>query len=263
MRSTGVPILVAGARSERLLKDRAKEKWNVWRMAPSDREAAERAAQKLSVRWRGRPWAVVDDGTAFGRTFADDFRALMEEAGQPPQFADNFRPAQSTQAGLVRRLQRSGVSAVFVAANAEDVAVIADGMRQAGASFELAGGPTLDLLPWIEQADVIPNGLLAVIEPDPASLDTARELTNKLAAREIEPEPYVYLGYAALEIAITAARADPAEATKMLADSVFHTVLGNVDFDGAGRNRLNPYRLRIWQDGAFRPVTQEPAESPQ
>jgi len=261
MRSTGIPILVAGARSERLLKDRGRENWNVWRMSPADRDAAALAAQRLSARWRGRPWAIDDDGTAYGRTFADEFRAMMEEAGQPPQFADNFRPAQSTQSGLVRRLRSSGVTAVFIAASAEDLAVIAGNMRQAEASFELAGGPTFDLLPWIEQAKDIPDGLLAVIEPQPVTLSQARELTEKLAEREIEPESYVYLGYAALQIAIAALRDNPAATSAALAETVFQTVLGNIDFDADGRNRVNPYELQIWQDGAFRPAPPEPAES--
>ncbi len=256
LRSTGIPILVAGARSERLLKDRAREKWNVWRLAPADRDAALVASETLAQRWRGRPWAVVDDGTAFGRTFADEFRALMEEAGQPPQFADNFRPAQSTQAGLVRRLRSSGVTAVFIAASAEDTAIVVDGVRQSDAEFELAGGPSLDMLPWIEGADTVPDGLLAVVLPDPATLEPARDLSDRLAEAGIEPERYVYLGYAAMEIAIAATRTDPAETATNLADTVFATVLGNVDFDESGRNRTNPYRLQIWRNGGFRPLAQ-------
>jgi branched-chain amino acid transport system substrate-binding protein len=249
-----VPVIVAGARSERLMKDAEKSNWNVWRMAPSDSDAARAATNALSQRWAKRPWALVDDGTVYGRTFADDFRNRMEEAGLPPQFTDTYRPARSNQISLIHRLQRSGVSAAFIAGAPEDFAIIAGNAKEKGLDLELAGGPPLDLLPWIEQASLVPDGALAVITPDPSSLPTAKDLTLVLEKRGIEPEPYVYLGYAALQLALAARRGDPAETTRALENTVFHTVLGNVDFDETGRNRVNPYHLYIWQGSGFRPV---------
>jgi len=249
-----IPVIAAGARSERLMKDRSREGWNLWRIAPSDSEAAASAFAQFSSRWRSRPYAVVDDGTVNGRSLADEFRTRMEEGGLPPQFIDNFRPAQSTQAGLARRLQRAGVSAAFISAAPEDFAIVARDIRELAPGIELAGGPMLDLLPWIEQAQIVPAGVLAIIEPDPASLPSAKDLTLALDRNGIEPEPYVYLGYAALQLALAARRDDPGETTAALANTVFHTVLGNVDFDDTGRNVVNPYSLYVWQDGGFRPV---------
>lgn len=249
-----VPVIIAGARSERLMKDRARHDWQVWRMAPADADAARAAAQGLSRRWTGRPWALVDDGTVYGRTLADEFRAIMEAAGLPPQFADTYRPAQSSQVPMLRRLQRAGVTAAFVAGAPEDFAVIAGGAVEVGLEIELAGGPSLDLLPWIEQRAMVPDGALAVIEPDPSSLPAAKDLTLTLEANGIEPEPYVYLGYAALQVALAARRDDPAETARALSATVFGTVLGHVDFDETGINRINPYRLYVWQGDSFRPI---------
>ncbi|MCB1460122.1 MAG: ABC transporter substrate-binding protein [Nitratireductor sp.] len=249
-----VPVLVAGARSERLLKDAAKEGWRTWRLAPSDKAGAEAAFRLLSQRWKGIPWAVVDDGTVYGRTIADEFRARMEEFGNPPQFADNFRPAQSTQAGLIRRLQKAGVSAAFIAASPEDTAIIAANTSEFGAKFEIAGGETLSGLPFTQEASNVPDGLLAVMETSPASRPGARSLNALLEQRGIEPEPEVYRGYATIEIALAALRSTPVQTMEALERTVFRTVLGNVGFDSTGANVADNYALHVWVGGEFVPV---------
>ncbi|MEZ5870373.1 MAG: branched-chain amino acid ABC transporter substrate-binding protein [Nitratireductor sp.] len=249
-----VPVLVAGARSERLLRDAAREGWRTWRMAPSDKAGAEAAFHLLSQRWRGIPWAVVDDGTVYGRTIADEFRARMEEFGNPPQFADNFRPAQSTQAGLIRRLQKSGVSAAFIAASPEDTAIIAANIRDFGAKFEIAGGESLSGLPWSQEAANIPDGLFAILESAPSARASAKSLNALLEDRGIEPEPDVYLGYATIELVLAALRSTPAQTMDALDNTVFRTVLGNIGFDSNGANVADNYGLYVWREGSFVPV---------
>ena len=249
-----IPVFVAGARSERLLKDAAKEGWRTWRLAASDKAGAEAAYRYLSQRWKGIPWAIVDDGTVYGRTIADEFRARMEEFGNPPQFADNFRPAQSTQAGLIRRLQKAGVSAAFIAASAEDTAIIAANTRDFGAKFEIAGGEALSGLQWLPDVASVPDGLLAVMESEPATRSSAKSFNALLEARGIEPEPEIYRGYATIEIALAALRSTPAQTMDALGQTVFRTVLGNIGFDSSGANMADNYALFVWRNGSFEPV---------
>lgn len=247
----GIPLLVAGARSEQIIGDANKEEWNLFRIAPGDDRAAEATFRFLSERWRGVPWAIIDDGTVYGRTLADNLRAKMEEIGQPPQFADNFRPAQSTQAGLIRRLQRSGVSAAFIAGGAEDVSIIWSNVREFGARMEVAGGEALEALPWTDAAKTTPDGLLGVMLPDPATLPATAELTKRMTMAAIEPEPYAFSGYAAMQLALQALRPTGGETTQALKDTIFHTVLGNVRFDERGANRVDNYGLFVWRGGTF------------
>jgi branched-chain amino acid transport system substrate-binding protein len=257
-RASAIPVIMAGAGSSRLPRDRAREGWNLWRMAPGDEYPAQAAFRVLSQRWQGKPWAIVDDGSAYGRTLADDLRARMEEAGQPPQLADNFRPAQSTQASLVRRLQGSGVRKVFIAASAEDVAQIAAEALAADPAFEIAGGDALELLPFTEAAARAPDGLLAFLAPHPSGLAAVRDLDTVLAQRGIEPERYVYVGYAAMQLVLEAIGENPAATTQALGAQAFPTILGEVRFDAEGRNVLNPYVLHEWRGGAFRPLEGPP-----
>ncbi len=255
-KESGVPLLVAGARSHQLLKDAEKEEWNIFRIAPDDRMAADAAFRELSVRWAGIPWAVIDDGTVYGRTLADELRVRMEEAGHPPAFADNFRPAQSTQAGTIRRLQRAGVSAAFVAGEADDVAILWTNARDFDSKVEIAGGEALEALQWSPGALQVPDGLLAILQADPALLPPARAIAGELAAAGLSPEPYVLLGYASIEIALAALGATPAETVSRLQDGSFETVTGTVSFDATGQNARNPYSLHVWRDGRFTEVSE-------
>lgn len=250
----GVPILIAGARSERLLKDAEKEGWHLWRMAPSDDDAAQAAHRIFSQRWRTTPWAIIDDGTVYGRTLGDALRALMEESGQPPQFADNFRPAQSTQAGLIRRLRQSGVSAAFIAAGPEDVSTIWSNRNEFGGNFEIAGGEALGSLNWLDAAGDIEDGLLAVLRSDPRRNEKGRKLALAFADAKIEPDEYAFMGYTAVQIALAALRRTPEETRAALDDTVFNTVTGIYAFGPDGARRGNDYALHVWRGGKFVPV---------
>jgi branched-chain amino acid transport system substrate-binding protein len=256
LKQAGVPLLISGARSSLLLPDAAREGWNLFRIAPGDGRQAEAAFLFLEKRWKGLPWALVDDGTVFGRTLSDDLRARMEEAGHPPVFVDNYRPAQSTQASLVRRLQTAGAAAAFIAGDADDIAIIWSNARDAGTPIEIAGGETLSLLPYSQSAQGLPPGLLAVTEQEATEAAEAQALVARLAAQGIEPEPHVVLGYASMQVALAALAATPAEATARLRNGVFQTVAGPVSFARDGQNIHDGYALRSWNGMAFEPAAE-------
>lgn len=248
---TPIPVLASDARSEQLMRDADRNDWSLFRMAPGDDAAAAAAAESLSQRWSGQPWAILDDGTVYGRTLADSLRGLMEEKGMPPVFADSFRPAQSTQASVIRRLQRAGVSAAFAAGAAEDVAIIWGNVLEAGAKIEVAGGEALSALPWTEAARTVEDGLLAVLEQDPAPPPAQSSLAARLVGAGVEPEPFVFLGYAAIELALAAVQPTPEETLAALRDRRFETVVGAFDFDETGRNVIGRYGLYEWRGDRF------------
>lgn len=243
----GIPVLVAGARSIRLIKDRRREEWNLWRMAPGDDYPAQTAARTIEAGWKTRPYAIVDDGTIYGRNFADTLRLLLEEAGLPPQYSDTFRAAQSTQAGLVRRLQRSGVTAVFIAAAAtEDLVTIGKNLNELDVSLEMMATEPLAALPFLEGAETLKEGLMVVAEPRPDILAGTKSLTEILMKRQTAPDALIYSGYAAIEVALAAIGKTPAETTANLRTKRFETILGPVEFNPDGSNLVNPYKVYVW-----------------
>jgi len=243
LRESNIPLLIAGARSIRLIKDREREEWNLWRMSPGDDYAYQTAAEFIAANWRDIPFAVVDDGTIYGRTFTDDLRIQLDQLGIKEQFSDSFRAAQSTQAGLLRRLERSGVKAAFIAAaTTEDLVTIAKDMENTGIKLDLLVSEQLSILPFLEEATSIPPGIKIITEV-PFENET---LTRKLAELEIEPDPQIYAGYASIEIAISAINAERGSVPATLRSATFNTVTGTVKFDENGRNITNPYSVLSW-----------------
>lgn len=261
-RESGIPIVVAGARSIRLTRDRWREEWNVWRLSPADGDGARAATAFLGERWAGSAYAIVDDGTVYGRTLADTFRAGMEERGLPPLFQENFRPTQSTQARLVRRLRRAGVTHAFIGASGEDVAMIARNAAELEIPIALAGGGELDILPFLPEEDRPPAGLLAVMQMRGSDIEAAAAVMARLEEAGIPPDDHVLQGYRAIEVALSAARpGDPAGSTAALLETRFETVLGPVRFNEEGANIHSPFALYSWNGEGFS-ILQAPVTSP-
>lgn len=257
LKESGIPILVTEARSVRLMKDRQKEEWNLWRMSPGDDFPAEAAFQALSKRWKNTPYALVDDGTIYGRTLVDEFRARMEEMELKPQFVDNFRAAQSTQAGLIRRLRNSGVQAAFIGASADDISVISRNFAELGGRFDIVGGEVMNILPFQTGGDPLPKGILAILEPEPDQLASTKALRQQLALENIEPEPFVFKGYAAMQVVLQAVKDTRKNTTSALQTEVFKTILGDVKFNTDGTNIHNHFSLYQWDGKTFLPVTND------
>jgi branched-chain amino acid transport system substrate-binding protein len=171
----------------------------------------------------------------------------MEEAGNKPQFVDNFRPAQSSQVGLIRRLKRSGVEAVYLAANGDDVALIGRNMIKFGPGLEIATGDSVSLLPFIEDNKGIPVGLLTIMPAPPEEFAAVQKLIKAIEAEKLEPEPYLLMGYSTMQVVIKYL----GEADRTFSNKNFPTILGNVNFNSAGKNTTKQYKLYRWNGKTF------------
>ncbi len=253
---SNTPLLVAGARSVRILKDRERRQWNVWQIAPDDLAAPRAASEMLSRRWEGEPFAIVDDGTVYGRNMADGFRTAMEELGFPAQFQDTFRPTQSTQARLVRRLRRAGTTHVFVGASAEDIAMIARNSAELEIPLVIAGGEELGILPFFEPENQPSAGVLAVLAKNedlisrPARIDPEDPSAETLL-EALGPPPYKLLGMQAVEIALAALAQNAENPTEALSGKRFETRLGPVAFSPKGANTTPYFALYRWSGERF------------
>ena len=254
----GIPVIVSGARSVRLIKDREREAWNLWRMAPGDDYPVLAAAREISKTWREIPFALVDDGTIYGRNFTDQLRFQLDELGIKPQFSDSFRAAQSTQAGLLRRLKRSGVTSALVAsATLEDLQTIAIDNARLEIDLDLMMTEAIAPLPFLETASELPAGIRAIGWP----LRSVQELDERIRNEGFLPDQLIYDGYATLELALGAVAHSHEQTTNNLSSGSFDTILGTISFNEYGAAELNPYELLIWDGEQFH--TQSNATSTQ
>jgi len=231
--AAGIPVITPGVRTDSLTDRRSRTNWLVFRTAP--RAGAERAAVSdiLIRRWSDQLFAIVDDGTIYGRELAENFRLAAGQAGLKPVFTDTYRPRFDNQIGLAGRLKNAGATHVFVGGNRDDIAIIARDADVIGYPLVIAGGEALRAAPG--EVDLAP-GTLMIGLPEPSGV----------AGR------YALGGHSSAEIAIEAiGRAGAGSLPEILSARTFHTAAGPIEFDARGDRTDNPYRLFRYDGETF------------
>ncbi len=253
LKQAGIPAIAVGVRTDSLTDGRMGTGWPVYRLGPradGEREAAGRLLTRL---WERELFAIVDDGTIYGRELSESVRLAAEQAGLKPVFIDTFRAQADNQIGLIGRLKRAGATHVFAGGDSGDIAVMGRDAAALEADLVIAAGETLRAPP----GDVpLAVGTLMIAPPaytqtsDPAA-------AAAFAGRGILVQGYVLPTYAAIEVARQAV-ADLASPEAPLADDLadrdFSTVIGTVRFDGKGDLSENPYGVFRFDGSAFVPV---------
>lgn len=250
LKNGGIPVITVGVRADSLTDRREKTGWPVFRLGPradSERDAVGHFLVKL---WSKELFAIVDDGTIYGRELAESFRAAAEQAGLKPVFVDTFRPQLENQIGLVGRLRKAAATHVFVGGDRDDIAIMARDARQVGVDMVFAGGETLRAA----SSDVPLAAGTLMIAPSEWAESADPELVSSLAADGIVAEGYVLPAYAAIEIAKNALSASGETPFDALSKREFETAIGPIRFDGKGDLTDNPYRLFRFDGTEFVPV---------
>ncbi|MEL6203018.1 MAG: hypothetical protein AAFR39_11740 [Pseudomonadota bacterium] len=150
----GVSMTVIGLQTPDITQDKDGL---IRRVAPTLQQVHLRLGNYLSDAWRDVPFAIVDDGTLSGRLLAEQVGGALSEESLEPIFRDTYRPLLSSQAALVRRLDRAGVQHVILGGDSFDAAIIGADAARLGVTLNIAGGP--NLLGTFEDG-TLPNGTI-------------------------------------------------------------------------------------------------------
>lgn len=247
----GIPAITVSVRSDILMEDALKKNWPFYRLAPGGKSEAAAITDAIVANWKGRPLALIDDGTIQSRELVESVRNGLAEIGVTPVFTDTYRPSQEQQVSLVRRLAKSGATHIFTGGDRNDTAVIARDAKAENVPMTLLGGDTL------KAADLdvpLENGVLAMTIPDRARSEEAAPVAKAMRAAGVEPEGYVLPAFAAvslLEQAKDQAEKDDSTLADALAKGSYPTVLGPIRFNRSHELTETPFRLMRWQDGHF------------
>ncbi|NTJ42234.1 ABC transporter substrate-binding protein [Agrobacterium larrymoorei] len=254
LKNAAVPAITLSSRAPILMEDALKRQWPLFRLAPSDSDESDAIADIILRDWKGMSFGLVDDGTIYSRELVDRIRLKLEEAGLKPTFNDTVRPAQEQQVALVRRLGRTGITNVFIAAERNDVSIIARDAAQEKIALTIMSGDTMKAA---DSPVALQQGVLAITTPDYAALPAAAEAVSELRASNIEPEAYVLPAFAATQISakvLELVQSQEKPAPTVMIGSTFETVMGKVTFNDQQTLLPNPYILQRWNGTAFTPV---------
>lgn len=244
-----IAVFTTGVRTDSLTGKRDKTGHLLWRIAPRASHEAEAAAALLLPRWRTALFAIIDDGTIYGRELAEQFRLAAEDQGLKPVYSDTFRPQLANQTALAARLRKAGATHVFVGGDRADIAVIARDAAALDYPLEIAGGEAL----LSADGDVpLATGVLAVVPQDPT---LPADALARLEALGIVAEGPVAPSWLAVRLVREALKDGvPANADGWRArlDGKSFKLDGvTVGFDGKGDLAQNPYRLMRWTGSTF------------
>lgn len=246
----GIATITPAVRTDALTDRRERTGWLIYRLAPRADAERDAVAAILTRRWRDVLFAIVDDGTIYGRELAEALRFAAEQAGLQPVFFDTFRPQLDNQIGLVGRLRRAGATHVFVGGEREDIAIMARDAAGLDYDLTIATGEALRAAPGeVPLAD----GVLMIAIPEWERLADP-ETVAALRVAGIQPDGYTLPTHAAIEIAAGAlqqAGGARTELNAILQDGPFETVLGPLRFDPRGDLDRDLYRLLRHQGGTF------------
>lgn len=256
LKDAQIPVIIVGVRTDSLTDRRDKTGWKVFRLGPRGDGEREAAASLLTRLWTDELFAIVDDGTIYGRELAESFRASAEQAGLKPVFLDTFRPQLDNQVALIGRLRKAGATHVFVGGDGEDVAVMGRDAASLGAEIVFAGGDTLR----VADRTVRPaEGTLMIAAPEWSDM-ASREVLAAFETAKAVTDGYALPAYAAIEIARTAAdlaTTSEKPVADVLAGTEFDTAIGKIRFDAKGDLAEPPFRLFRFDGTAYKPVETE------
>lgn len=250
LKSADIPVITPAVRTESLTDQRDKTGWLFYRLAPRADGEANAVATRLTRLWRDDLFAIVDDGTIYGRDLAESFRAAAELAALKPVFVDTYRPQSENQVALVARLRKAGAAHVFVGGDRDDIAIMTRDAASLGATVDFAGGETLR-----SAAGSVRLGAGTIMVGLPEWSDVADPaILAELGNQHIIAEGYVLPTYTAVQIARAADLSAPVgtAAAQRLTGS-FRTVLGDIAFDAKGDLAKDPYGLFKFDGSRFVP----------
>jgi branched-chain amino acid transport system substrate-binding protein len=253
LKDAGIPVITVGVRTESLTDGREKSGWPVFRLGPRGDDERNAAATILTGLWRDDLFAIVDDGTIYGREIAETVRSVAEQAALKPVFVDTFHPQMDNQIGLVGRLKKAGATHVFAGGDGADIAIMGRDAAKLDANMVFAGGEALRSAPGDMPYAV---GTLMIAPPD--WTETAdKAVLDAFAAANVVPEGYVLPAYAAMQIAVAAsglAENAGKPITQMLGGHDFSTAIGPIRFNEKGDLSQNPYRAFRFDGTHFVPM---------
>jgi branched-chain amino acid transport system substrate-binding protein len=231
----------------------AKGKSTAFRLVPRSDTQGPALAAYVTAHYAGRPLAIVQDGSPYGRMVADSARAALAAAGIVPAAEATVPGSIPDFAGTVAELKSRAIGVVIYGGYARAAGALAAEARKQGLDLALGGGDALGAPELWSAAGAAGDGVFMTALPDPRELGAARVVESGLAHFGVNTSGYTIRAYAAMQVIAQAAEQakslDPAEVAKAMHAGSFETAMGTVAFDAKGDLAEQRWSIRVWRDG--------------
>jgi branched-chain amino acid transport system substrate-binding protein len=237
-----------------LTDDAAKKGWiNVFRVCGRDDQQGKVAGAYLAAHFKGKPIAIIDDKSTYGKGLADQTRETLNAEGVKEVLNESVNAGDKDFSALVSKMKLAGVAAYFYGGYHTEAGLIARQAKEQGLNAVQIGGDALATDEYWSITGPAGEGNLMTFTPEPRNIPQAQAVVSEFKQAGYDPEGYTLFTYAAMQIFAEAA--DKAKSTKIDAlskamhDTKFDTVLGTLGFDAKGDVIGLGYVVYIWHNG--------------
>lgn len=234
--------------------------WNVFRTCGRDDQQGKVAGEYIVKNFKDRRVAIVHDKTPYGKGLADETRKTMNAGGVKEVFYDGINVGEKDYSALISRLKQLKTDYFYFGGLYAEAGLLIRQMRDQGLKTVMISG---DGIVSSELASVAGTGVLGTLmtfAPDPRKNASAAEVVKKFNDKGIDPEAYVLVSYAAMQVIAQAAQeaqsVDPKKVAELIrSGKQFDTVTGQLSFDAKGDIKQLGYVMYEWVKDADGKIT--------
>lgn len=206
-----------------------------------------------------RSFAVLDDGTPYGKGLADGAAAQLAKAKKAVALRQSFDDKTTAFDELAAKLKEAGVDGIVSTLNDFQVVALVEALRKAGhTQVALLGGDTLKTPTAFKAAGVLQGGLYAtspILEPRefPAG---GRFLEAYRAAYKTDPAYGGHYSYDAMHVLASAMRRAESAQPKAVLEALraidgYAPVTGSMKFNERGEQRYGVISVYLARNGVW------------
>ena len=238
---------------------------NVFRVCGTDDQQARVAAKYALETAKAKKIAVLHDNTAYGKGFADLFKAAVGDRAEVVYYGGIVQEDLDYKAVLTNLKEKAPDLWFFGGIYPQASRLVKQAKEMGLNAVFLSGDGTFDQ-EFVKVAGAAADGAVLTFGQDPERLPSAKAFLAEYAKRYGKVGPYSLYAYDAANILLSGMAAakstDCDKVCKAIRDAEHEGAFGRIAFDEKGDVKVAPYICWRVEKGAFVPVEDPKKEGP-
>ncbi len=256
----GILEITPASTNPMLTDDAAKNGWtNIFRTCGRDDAQGRVAGNYIVAHFKGKPVAIVQDKTAYGKGLADETKKAMNAAGMHEAMYESVNQGDKDFSALVSKMKEANIVAIYYGGYFTEAGLLIRQAKEQGLDAVLMGGDALASEEYWKITGDTGEKTLMTFAPDP------RNLAERAGGgRRIQGAGLRSRGLYALHLCRAPGlrrggrqgQLDQGGRSRQgrCGPNRFDTVIGTIGFDAKGDVIGPDYVVYVWRAGKYREI---------
>ena len=213
------------------------------------------AGNYIVEHFKGKPVAIVQDKTAYGKGLADETKKALNAGGMTEAMYESVNQGDKDFSALVSKMKEAKIAAIFYGGYFTEAGLLIRQAKEQGLDAVLMGGDALASEEYWKITGDTGQKTLMTFSPDPRNMASAKAAVAEFKAQGYDPEGYTLYTYAAIQVFAQAAdkagSVKEEAVAKVMRAQKFDTVIGRIGFNAKGDVIGPDYVVYVWQNGKY------------